>query len=156
MDGQKSPRVNQSARVLVVRPPCEVLLVGSVNPKREGPTIWVAPGGKSERGEHPRDTARRELQEETGLAVDGEALGGPVATVKGPTIEEHYYLLSVADLVPTGDNPVQEERAVWVGFRWWTPEQIETTRDIIFPNSLGQLLRQLMAGQPSTPIELTW
>jgi 8-oxo-dGTP diphosphatase len=31
---------------------------------------WVPPGGKVDPGEHPWEAARRELQEETGLAVD--------------------------------------------------------------------------------------
>lgn len=32
--------------------------------------LWVAPGGKIELGESPRDAARREMQEETGLEVE--------------------------------------------------------------------------------------
>ena len=143
-----------SARVLVVRPPGEVLLVGSVNPEPGAPTIWVAPGGKSERGETPRQTARRELHEETGHLA--EELSGPVAVTKGPAIDEYYYLLHVADLTPSGDNPVHEEQAVWVGFRWWTPEEIAGTTDIVFPVGLDRVLRQLSAGAPSTPIKLTW
>ena len=31
---------------------------------------WVPPGGRVEFGEHPRDAARRELSEETGISVD--------------------------------------------------------------------------------------
>ncbi|MFE7853357.1 NUDIX hydrolase [Streptomyces sp. NPDC057403] len=38
---------------------------------------WVAPGGKVDPGETPREAARRELFEETGLTV--EMLGAPAA-----------------------------------------------------------------------------
>ncbi len=31
--------------------------------------LWIAPGGKVETGESPRDTARREMVEETDLEV---------------------------------------------------------------------------------------
>ena len=36
------------------------------------PGQWFLPGGAAERGELPEETARRELVEETGLAIDGE------------------------------------------------------------------------------------
>jgi ADP-ribose pyrophosphatase YjhB (NUDIX family) len=32
--------------------------------------MWLAPGGHADRDELPRETARREVREETGLAVD--------------------------------------------------------------------------------------
>lgn len=35
-----------------------------------GQTWWTLPGGKLEHGEHPVDTVRREVEEETGYTVD--------------------------------------------------------------------------------------
>ena len=38
--------------------------------------LWIAPGGKIEAGESPHETARREMLEETGFAVDDLRLRG--------------------------------------------------------------------------------
>lgn len=38
--------------------------------------LWIAPGGKVELGESPYETARREMQEETGLTVNSLQLRG--------------------------------------------------------------------------------
>jgi 8-oxo-dGTP diphosphatase len=54
-----------------------VLLVKRARPPFAG--LWSLPGGKSEGNEGPRETARRELKEETGIEADVE---GVVDTVK--------------------------------------------------------------------------
>ncbi|MGC9346955.1 MAG: NUDIX domain-containing protein [Anaerolineae bacterium] len=38
--------------------------------------LWIAPGGKIERGESPHEAARREMEEETGLVVEDLAWRG--------------------------------------------------------------------------------
>ena len=37
---------------------------------------WALPGGRTDRGEHPEDTAIRELQEEVGVTIDPDAVLG--------------------------------------------------------------------------------
>lgn len=54
------------ASVVVLRRDA-VLMVERARPPLEG--LWSFPGGKSEAGETPEQTARRELLEETGLRV---------------------------------------------------------------------------------------
>ena len=54
------------ASVIVLRRDA-VLMVERARPPMQG--LWSFPGGKSEKGETPEQTARRELLEETGLRV---------------------------------------------------------------------------------------
>ena len=44
---------------------------------------WIAPGGKIERGESPRDAAIRELKEETGLSAGHAQLRAVVTETSG-------------------------------------------------------------------------
>lgn len=46
----------------------QLLLVQHHDP-RDGVTFWMPPGGGSAAGEMPEDAARREVREETGVAV---------------------------------------------------------------------------------------
>lgn len=56
----------ESASVIVLKRDC-VLMVERLRPPFEG--LWSFPGGRTEPGEDLEATARRELFEETGLAV---------------------------------------------------------------------------------------
>lgn len=55
------------ASVVVIGPDNLVPLV--MDKSKERPYFWKFPGGRSEPGETPTQTARREVEEETGLVV---------------------------------------------------------------------------------------
>lgn len=57
-----------------------VLLQGDTDPGIPGSRFWQTPGGGIDPGESARGAAARELHEETGLTVDPDDLGEPVAT----------------------------------------------------------------------------
>ena len=76
------PRPRSAGRVLLRDDQGRVLLIRFVLPssRAEGMTFWAAPGGGVEAGETLLEAARRELQEELGIAVP---LEGPIHTATG-------------------------------------------------------------------------
>jgi 8-oxo-dGTP pyrophosphatase MutT (NUDIX family) len=91
--------------------------------------------------------AHRELQEELGIAV---ALEGPVHRAvgifefEGALIENtDNFFVGRWDGVPHLMGATQTESAALIEARWWTLEDIEKTREAIFPRDLAQVLRRL-------------
>ena len=68
---------NASYTAIVYEPECsedsepEVLILQRSLKSKTGPGQWQLPGGKSEEGETPQETAIREVREETGLDLSG-------------------------------------------------------------------------------------
>lgn len=108
----------------------EMLLI-----RREDDGLWDVPGGGSESGEAPQETARRELAEETGLSV---------GVLRPLTVFQHQHTYPDGNLVEwethvfTADHPGGEVRAgddaLEVG--WWPlnalPQATSQTTDHYF------------------------
>ncbi|MGC9356311.1 MAG: NUDIX hydrolase [Anaerolineae bacterium] len=77
--------------------------------------LWVAPGGKVEADESPRDTARREMLEETGLVVEDLTFRG-FCTEVSPLPDWQWFLFIFTTTTFTGElcSDLREGRLSWV------------------------------------------
>jgi 8-oxo-dGTP pyrophosphatase MutT (NUDIX family) len=158
-------RNRPSARVIVLDDEGRVLLIRTKDPASDEPPFWITPGGGIEDGEDAPEAAARELMEETGLSVDPVVLGDPVAVNRGEWefqgealySENLHYLIRTRAFELDDRNWTPLEREFQIGWRWWTPDELETTDEAVIPPGLGSLIRALHRGeQPSSPVELGW
>ncbi len=142
-----------------------VLLLGVQLPY-EVRTVWMPPGGGAEPGEDELETAKRELLEETGLVVERDALGKPIAhtsgvwtSIDGIVFDSYlsYFSVRIAAFEPDPSGFTELEQALFTAFKWWTADELDATTDIVHPIGLADLVRSLLsAGAPPAPITLYW
>lgn len=141
----------EAARVLLVDGADRLLLFQGCDPADPAAgTWWFTPGGGSDPGETPEQTAHRELWEETGLRVP--AMAGPVAErttefgFDGLLYRQHeqYFVVRLQEtdvVVAPAAHTELEVRAV-LGWRWWTRDELATTGDQLHPDWLGTWLER--------------
>lgn len=99
MTGPAVPRI--SGRVIVVDNNERVLLFGIRDPDLAGDhRLWITPGGRIERDETPINAAVRELDEETGLIVEGLSVHRwwPVHVLLKPPADETIAPVGLGEL----------------------------------------------------------
>ena len=147
----------KAVRVVVVDRDDRVLLLHIQEPMHpEQGTCWELPGGGIDPDETLHCAACRELFEETGIEVDSRAVGPPswqrTVTFRHAGSRRVQTELVVAIRLPLSEPPVDEsgqladETQTYLGFRWWTVREIETSMERFYPGRLPVLLRRFLDG----------
>ena len=155
--------VRPTVRVLLLDRSDRILLLKGRLPSRpQGIGAWFTVGGGLEAGESYRQAAAREIVEETGIA---EFELGPVVWVREgvlripePAHFQEQYIVARCE----GDEPNRHgwtalERELIDDIRWWTLDELLTTKDRVFPPGLARILPPVLAGEvPVEPQNIPW
>ena len=116
-----------------------------------GQNYWASDsGGALEARESFADAARRELFEETGILRD--ALSQQVAEREFPfqlhdgeyvMAEERFFLVRVTDASLSRDHWTPIEIEVMGDHRWWSVEELTSTTEAVFPETLVAILASI-------------
>jgi 8-oxo-dGTP pyrophosphatase MutT (NUDIX family) len=148
-------RERLTARVVLLDPNGRILLMkGRLPGDLGGPAFWYTVGGGLDEGESVAEAAAREVVEETGLTdvVFGPAVWRDETIL--PDIEGELRLFRQIYIVAhTGGGPLS--RAGWQAYehqltddvRWWTLEELRLTDEMVYPEGLGELLPDVLAGR---------
>ena len=103
--------------------------------------LWLPPGGHVEPGEHPADTARRELVEE--LSVSGDVAGRPAFLTITTTVgldaghEDVSFWFEAA--VPRTAE-LHPDDGEFAGVRWWSRSEVAAADPAEFDPHFGRYL----------------
>ena len=148
-----------SVRVVLLASSGRFLLFETIDPGM--PTLgvwWELPGGGMEPGEDVIATAVREVAEETGFVVSNseveQSLWRRSATYlrRGIRTLQHEHVVVIRwtepETEPARDAQTAEELAAYIGYRWWSLQELAESRERFFPGRLAELLPQMLAGEP--------
>ena len=153
--------MHQSARILLFNSANALLFMGAEDKNLTGTDgnkgrFWFLVGGSLENGETFQAAARRELTEETGLTDanvvwSAEIAEGVVHLKENGKPLDIYQRFIVAktkkDAVHLHDLDAWEQNAV-KGLRWFSPEEIQTSKETLYPRMLKAYLPQIISDLP--------
>ena len=143
-------------RLVVIDPQTRVLLFLVHEPSHpEQGTCWELPGGGIEPGETYREAALRELREETGISARSTDIGPPSWRRRATFLHAGTRRLQSEVVVPVrvsraivdGAGQLDDEKAIYLGFRWWPVADIEASAERFYPGRLPRLLPRFLSGE---------
>ena len=119
--------------------------------------VWELPGGGIDADETYVDAALRELREEAGMVARTADIGHPNwrrwVTFKhaGTRRLQHEVIVTVRldDVHPIVNEAQQlpDELDTFLGARWWTVAEIESSPERFYPGRLPDYLRRFLGGE---------
>jgi 8-oxo-dGTP pyrophosphatase MutT (NUDIX family) len=149
----------RSARVAFIDPDDRVLLQ-LVADEAKGTTFWLTTGGGMDPGEGVVEAVVREAREETGFVLSPELVGQPVALIDSvwsfrgveyAGIETLFFVrVPHFEIDPSGQDEI--ERAIILGWRWWSVDELVRTSERVEPTEMAALAAEyLRSGTPPSP-----
>ncbi|WP_429628671.1 NUDIX hydrolase [Tunturiibacter psychrotolerans] len=141
-------RKRRTARVMLFDEAGNVLLIRFVVPRVDGEFVfWALPGGEIEAGETEIEAAVREVREELGLEL---AVTGPVYCDRNQFLHQgemqdntdFLFRAKCRREEPRLIGVTADEREIMREIRWWSEEEIATSREKIFPENLAERMRE--------------
>ena len=152
---RESSTTRHAGRVVLIDDRDRLLLF-----KWEALNVWITPGGGLHAGETYEQAARRELREETGLAIREL---GPWVWSRSHTFRwngrlydavERFFLMRTAQFLVSSIGMEPAEAAGASEYRWWSVEELSASSETFAPTRLAELLPPLILHKiPPMPID---
>lgn len=157
-------KVRSAARVVLLNAEDQVFMLQCRDLGDDTRRYWFTVGGGAELGETSKQTAARELAEETGIECDPSELLGPLATRRvsiqfstGVLVQDEVYfgMRCTEDIDLDEAMWSDKEKAAITGSRWWSKEEVENSSEVIYPPELPLLIDLVSTGaEPVSPLPL--
>jgi 2,3-bisphosphoglycerate-dependent phosphoglycerate mutase len=158
-------QTRKTVRALLFDPDNRLLLMKIQGPQLAGPhnpgnrPFWITIGGEVRENETPFDTIRREITDETGITaftcVKPIWYGQQILS-DGDTLQlfhETFFICYTADTAISAGNQTMPEQPAEKEYRWWSPEDLALTTELVFPPILPQLILPIASGiLPEQPL----